>query len=48
VRQQDAAPIAADSDPEGGPHVSNGLALPTLHHAAFEYHILGCESERSG
>lgn len=32
----DAAHITADSDPEGEPVVSNGLALCKLHHAAFD------------
>jgi putative restriction endonuclease len=32
----DAAHITADSDPEGDPVVSNGLALCKLHHAAFD------------
>jgi putative restriction endonuclease len=32
----DAAHITPDSDPEGEPIVSNGLALCKLHHAAFD------------
>ena len=32
----DAAHITPDSAPEGEPHVSNGLALCKLHHAAFD------------
>jgi putative restriction endonuclease len=32
----DAAHITPDSDPEGEPLVSNGLALCKLHHAAFD------------
>lgn len=32
----DAAHITPDTDPEGEPHVSNGLALCKLHHAAFD------------
>jgi putative restriction endonuclease len=32
----DAAHITADTDPEGAPVVSNGLALCKLHHAAFD------------
>jgi putative restriction endonuclease len=32
----DAAHITPDSDPTGEPHVSNGLALCKLHHAAFD------------
>ena len=37
----EASHIVADSDPEGEPHVSNGLALCKLHHAAFDAHIIG-------
>jgi putative restriction endonuclease len=37
----DAAHIVADADPDGEPRVSNGLALCTLHHAAFDCHIIG-------
>lgn len=37
----EAAHIVADSDPEGEPLVSNGLALCKLHHAAFDAHIIG-------
>jgi putative restriction endonuclease len=37
----EAAHIVADADPDGEPHVSNGLALCTLHHAAFDCHIVG-------
>ena len=36
----DAAHIVADADPEGEPHVSNGLALCKLHHAAFDSFFL--------
>ena len=37
----DAAHILADAHPLGEPHVSNGLALCKLHHAAFDRNILG-------
>ncbi len=37
----DAAHIVPDSEPEGEPVVSNGLALCKLHHAAFDRHFLG-------
>jgi putative restriction endonuclease len=37
----DAAHIIADADPRGVPSVSNGLALCTLHHAAFDRHVIG-------
>lgn len=37
----DAAHIIPDSEPEGLPLVTNGLALCKLHHAAFDQGILG-------
>lgn len=37
----DAAHIIPDSDPEGEPVVSNGLALCKIHHAAFDRQFLG-------
>jgi putative restriction endonuclease len=37
----DAAHIIEDSQPEGEPVVRNGLALCTLHHAAFDRFFLG-------
>lgn len=37
----DAAHILSDTHPLGEPHVSNGLALCKLHHAAFDRNILG-------
>jgi putative restriction endonuclease len=37
----DAAHIIPDTDPEGEPIISNGLALCKLHHAAFDRHFLG-------
>ena len=37
----DAAHIVPDSDPEGEPVVPNGLALCTLHHAAFDRAFVG-------
>jgi len=37
----DAAHIIPDSDPDGEPVVSNGLALCKLHHAAFDRQFLG-------
>lgn len=36
----DAAHIIPDSDPEGEPVTSNGLALCKIHHAAFDKHFL--------
>jgi putative restriction endonuclease len=37
----DAAHILPDGHPQGVPIVANGLALCTLHHAAFDAHMLG-------
>ncbi|MDE2196328.1 MAG: HNH endonuclease [Gammaproteobacteria bacterium] len=37
----DAAHIIPDSDPDGHPEVSNGLALCKIHHAAFDRGIVG-------
>ncbi len=37
----DAAHILPDSDPMGEPSVTNGLALCKLHHAAFDWNIIG-------
>jgi putative restriction endonuclease len=37
----DAAHIIPDSEPEGEPIVSNGIALCKLHHAAFDKFIIG-------
>lgn len=37
----DAAHIVPDSEPQGEPLVSNGLALCKLHHAAFDSYFLG-------
>lgn len=37
----DAAHIIPDSDPDGFPEVSNGLALCKIHHAAFDKKIIG-------
>lgn len=36
----DAAHIVADADPRGVPSVRNGVALCTLHHAAFDRHVI--------
>lgn len=41
TRLLDAAHIIPDSDPDGAPVVSNGLALCKLHHAAFDRQFLG-------
>ena len=37
----DAAHIVPDSEPQGEPRVSNGLALCKLHHAAFDRYFVG-------
>lgn len=37
----DAAHIVPDADPSGVPSVANGLALCTLHHAAFDRQLIG-------
>jgi putative restriction endonuclease len=37
----DAAHIIADSDQEGVAHVSNGLALRKIHHAAYDNNFIG-------
>lgn len=37
----DAAHILPDTHPQGEPTVSNGLALCTLHHAAFDRNVIG-------
>lgn len=37
----DAAHIVPDADPHGVPSVRNGVALCTLHHAAFDRHVIG-------
>jgi putative restriction endonuclease len=41
VELLDAAHILSDKHPLGEPHISNGLALCKLHHAAFDRNILG-------
>lgn len=41
----DAAHIVPDSDPEGEPVTSNGIALCKLHHAAFDRHFLAVRSD---
>jgi putative restriction endonuclease len=37
----DAAHIIPDSDPDGEPHVSNGISLCKLHHAAYDRNLYG-------
>jgi len=37
----EASHIIPDSQPQGEPHVNNGLSLCKLHHAAFDKNIIG-------
>jgi putative restriction endonuclease len=37
----DAAHIIEDSDPRGLPQISNGLSLCSIHHRAFDQHLVG-------
>jgi putative restriction endonuclease len=41
----DAAHIIGDTDPDGEPVVTNGLALCKLHHAAFDTYLLTVDPE---
>jgi putative restriction endonuclease len=41
----DAAHIIPDSEPEGEPHVRNGIALCKLHHAAFDSFFIGIQPD---
>ena len=41
----DAAHIVADADPLGVPSVANGIALCTLHHAAFDRSVIGITAD---
>lgn len=41
----DAAHIIPDSDPDGEPRVSNGIALCKLHHAAFDKYFISVTPE---
>jgi putative restriction endonuclease len=41
----DAAHILPDGHPRGEPVVKNGVALCSLHHAAFDRHIIGIRPE---
>jgi putative restriction endonuclease len=42
----EAAHILPDSTPQGVPSVRNGVALCKLHHAAFDYNIMGITPDR--
>jgi len=41
----DAAHIVPDSDPDGEPVTSNGIALCKIHHAAFDRHFLSVKPD---
>jgi putative restriction endonuclease len=41
IRLLDAAHIAADIEEEGEPVISNGLALCSIHHRAFDHDLVG-------
>ncbi|HEY2218403.1 MAG TPA: HNH endonuclease [Gaiellaceae bacterium] len=41
LRLLDAAHIVGDADPTGEPLVSNGLSLCSIHHRAFDQHLVG-------
>lgn len=43
----DAAHIIPDSEPGGDPSVSNGLALCSLHHAAFDQFFIGVRPDHT-
>lgn len=45
VRLLDAAHIVADADQAGEPDVSNGLSLCSIHHRAFDQHLIGISPE---
>ncbi|MEU4192542.1 HNH endonuclease [Kribbella sp. NPDC026611] len=42
----DAAHIRPDSDAIGMPHVSNGLSLCKIHHAAYDQNLMGIRPDR--
>lgn len=46
VELLDAAHILPDRDPRGDPVVTNGLGLCTIHHSAYDAHILGIDPDR--
>ncbi|HWJ45087.1 MAG TPA: HNH endonuclease, partial [Gaiellaceae bacterium] len=41
IRLLDAAHIVGDAEDSGEPEVSNGLALCSIHHRAFDHQLLG-------
>jgi putative restriction endonuclease len=45
LRLLDAAHIVGDLEPTGEPRVSNGLSLCSIHHRAFDQHLVGISPE---
>jgi putative restriction endonuclease len=45
VELLDAAHIIADSEAEGSAHVTNGMALCKIHHAAYDRNLLGVSAD---
>jgi putative restriction endonuclease len=41
IRLLDAAHIVADAHAAGEPSITNGLALCSIHHRAFDHHLVG-------
>jgi putative restriction endonuclease len=46
IRLLDAAHIVADAEEAGEPLVSNGLSLCSIHHRAFDEHLVGVSPDR--
>jgi putative restriction endonuclease len=44
LRLLDAAHITADAEEHGRPLISNGISLCSIHHRAFDHHIVGIDS----
>ena len=45
VELLDAAHIIPDSEAEGSAHVTNGMALCKIHHAAYDRNLLGVSAD---
>ena len=45
LRLLDAAHITADAEEHGQPLISNGISLCSIHHRAFDQHIVGVDSD---
>ena len=45
IRLLDAAHIVADAHAAGEPSITNGLALCSIHHRAFDQHLVGVSSD---